>query len=145
MVERRSMGAAASITPDKLAFIQVGPRGGEFRPPPAAEISPTLSHPAQEIPSDETEANHTTLKVPPHKRRVPRSSRSSISNNEKIDPLSGLQHILVQLTTRLQPTTVAALRRASLEQRLRGLEPATVQEIVEAALQKWLQEQQVAD
>jgi hypothetical protein len=42
------------------------------------------------------------------------------------------------LTTRLQPRTANALRRAYLEQKLARREPATQQEIVEAALQAWL-------
>jgi len=46
--------------------------------------------------------------------------------------------VLVPLTTRLQPKTADALRRAYLEQKLRRQQPATQQEIVEAALVEWL-------
>jgi hypothetical protein len=47
---------------------------------------------------------------------------------------------LVPLTTRLQPSTAAALKRAGLEQKLRGEQPATVQEIAEEAIQEWLRD-----
>ena len=50
-----------------------------------------------------------------------------------------LGNVLVPLTTRLHPEIALALKRASLEQRLRGLSPATVQEIVEQSVTHWLQ------
>ena len=52
----------------------------------------------------------------------------------------GMANLLVPLTTRLQPSTAAALKRAGLEQKLRGQNPATVQEIVEIAVSEWLEQ-----
>lgn len=52
----------------------------------------------------------------------------------------GIANLLVPLTTRLQPTTAAALKRAGLEQKLRGQSPGTVQEIAEEAIQSWLRD-----
>ena len=52
----------------------------------------------------------------------------------------GLTNLLVPLTTRLQPANAAALKRAGLEQRLKGAQPATAQEIAEEAIQFWLEE-----
>lgn len=46
--------------------------------------------------------------------------------------------ILVPVTTKLQPNVAKALRRATLEQRLKGEHPATQQDIVDAALTAWL-------
>lgn len=46
---------------------------------------------------------------------------------------------LVPLTTRLRPELAAALKRASLERQLAGIQPNTVQDILEEALQPWLQ------
>jgi hypothetical protein len=42
------------------------------------------------------------------------------------------------LTTRLRADLVMALKRASLERRLRGVEPSALQEILEQALEPWL-------
>lgn len=42
------------------------------------------------------------------------------------------------LTTRLRADLVTALKRASLERRLRGVEPSALQEILEQALEPWL-------
>ena len=44
----------------------------------------------------------------------------------------------VPLTIRLQPKSAAFLNRAGLEQSLEGYKLATVQEIAEEAIQKWL-------
>jgi hypothetical protein len=48
------------------------------------------------------------------------------------------RRVLVPLTTRLTLETADALRRAGLENRIHGLAPATVQEIVEEAITQWL-------
>jgi hypothetical protein len=50
----------------------------------------------------------------------------------------GMANLLVPLTTRLSPSTAAALKRAGLEQKLYGREPGTVQEIAEDAIRSWL-------
>ena len=44
----------------------------------------------------------------------------------------------VPLTTRIRGDIAQALKRASLERELQGLEPHTVQEMLEAALEPWL-------
>ena len=49
-------------------------------------------------------------------------------------------NLLMPVTTRLQPSTYAALKRAGLEQKLYGRSPETVQEIAEEAFQMWLRE-----
>lgn len=54
--------------------------------------------------------------------------------------LLGVANLLMPLTTRLQPITAAALKRAGLEQKLRGHSPGTVQEIAEEAIQNWLRD-----
>ena len=66
------------------------------------------------------------------------------TSTQEVDPqtrgLALLGEMRVPLTTRLQPRTAHALRRAHLEQRLNGLLPATQQEIVEAAVYEWLRQ-----
>jgi hypothetical protein len=42
------------------------------------------------------------------------------------------------LTSRIRPEVATALKRMSLERRLAGREPNTVQDIVEEALDAWL-------
>ncbi len=49
-----------------------------------------------------------------------------------------MTNLLVPLTTRLSPSTAAALKRAGLEQKLYGRQPGTVQEIAEDAIRAWL-------
>ena len=46
----------------------------------------------------------------------------------------------VPLTTRCRPELASALKRASLKRQLEGKEPFHIQEIIEAALEKWLTE-----
>lgn len=45
----------------------------------------------------------------------------------------------VPLTTRIRADYAAALKRASLERQLSGTKPNTLQDILEAALEPWLQ------
>jgi hypothetical protein len=47
----------------------------------------------------------------------------------------------VPLTTRIRPELAAALKRASLERQLAGQTPNTVQDILEQALEPWLNAQ----
>jgi hypothetical protein len=124
MAERRSLSNAMDITPEKLAFIQ-----GIPEPTPMQTVAPAIADDSQAISK-------------PRKRRVPRPStrtqqpESDVTHQQT--PPSLLGALLVPLTTRLQPNTADALRRAYLEQKLSRRQPATQQEIVEAALADWL-------
>jgi hypothetical protein len=42
------------------------------------------------------------------------------------------------ITTRVRSDFAAALKRASLERQLKGIEPNTLQDILEAAIEPWL-------
>jgi hypothetical protein len=42
------------------------------------------------------------------------------------------------ISTRLRADLVAALKRASLERQLQGIEPSTLRDIIEEALDPWL-------
>jgi hypothetical protein len=46
----------------------------------------------------------------------------------------------VPITTRARPDVASALKRASLERQLAGVEPFYVQDILEVALEKWLRD-----
>jgi hypothetical protein len=45
----------------------------------------------------------------------------------------------VQLSTRIRDDYFKALKRASLERQMDGIEPSTIVEIIEEALEPWLQ------
>jgi hypothetical protein len=135
MAERRSL--AMSLTPEKMAFIHGAPVAPVASPEPvraAAEVPVTSTEPppAAAERSAEQEEPRTT------RRRARRATRPSIQESMQAYP--GLANLLVPLTTRLQPSTAAALKRAGLEQKLRGEQPATVQEIAEEAIQEWLRD-----
>ncbi|MEM6468709.1 MAG: hypothetical protein AAF802_04015 [Planctomycetota bacterium] len=44
----------------------------------------------------------------------------------------------VPLTTRCRPELASAIKRASLERQLKGIEPSSIQDIIEEALETWL-------
>ena len=134
MADRRSLGEAL-LTPDKLAFIQSGLPAKV----PATQSVPKIA--AEPEVSDEEE----TAEIPDETVKRTRSRSRGSRRSRAVEPsdpsdLLGLTNVLVPLTTRLRPKTAAALKRAGLEQRLRGQEPATVQEIAEEAITEWLRE-----
>ena len=143
MVERRGMGQALALTPEKMAFIQ---GGAETAEPSAASLhqadaglatGPQTRQPnmaPQSVASDEVAGR------PPRPRRSRASSdlRTTVADPGESDGFYG--PLLVPLTTRLQPKTADALRRACLEQKLARRTPNTQQEIVELAVARWLKE-----
>lgn len=46
----------------------------------------------------------------------------------------------VPLTTRCRPELASMLKRASLQRQLNGIEPSSMQEIMEIAMENWLKE-----
>lgn len=137
MADRRSLGVALNLTPEKQAFIQGGPAAAAAPAPvaPATQVSPT---PAIEQEADEPEVQPVTSERPVRRSRGRRQARAPLPQGD--DVFLGVANLLVPLTTRLQPTTFAALKRAGLEQKLRGQSPGTVQEIAEEAIQSWLRD-----
>lgn len=117
------------ITPEKLAFIE-GTKVPQNAP--VEQVLKPLPLPETDEPKerDRTQQRHSP-------RPVPRQNQRVETNRQKPDATI-LQGLLVPLTTRLQPETADALRRAYLEQKLARQSPSTQQEIVEAALQEWL-------
>jgi len=131
MAKRRSVADALELTPQKVAFITKGTgpaeaitvQPGEIANPQSAELRRPCEDP--EIRPDS----------PVQRKRAP----------EAAPPAALLPHLLVPLNTRLQPETAHALRRAYLEQKLRGQRAATQQKIVEEALQGWLKRHGLLD
>lgn len=135
MAERRGMGEALAISPEKAAFIEKGSFG--TRNEPTAVRRPEVATPvaiAAEVRPEEPP--ETSPRRP--RRRPAVSERRTPSQEDR--PFIG--QILIPLTTRLQPDTANALRRACLEQKLAGRQPATQQEIVEAAVRAWLTDEE---
>ncbi len=145
---RRSLGDALAMTPDKLAFIQGA--GTQSEPKVEAKVMvPKAQVEESQVPialteKIETESNDVSLERPA--ARAPRKQSRERENSEFNDEaMLSMANLLVPLTTRLKPKTAAALKRAGLEQRLRGRKPATVQEIAEDAIQKWLRDAKYLD
>jgi hypothetical protein len=136
---RRTLGEAAMLTPDKLAFIHGSPSQSSSPPSPSRqETSPTNKMQPVQPSLDEAESDiEPTEDLEP--RSANRSSRRTIEKERKEQALPfGMENYRIPLTTRLRPETAAALKRAGLEQRLNGKQPFTVQEIAEEAIVAWL-------
>jgi hypothetical protein len=137
---RRSLTAAMNVSPEALAFIG----GGQVAPAVSVEPEPVRLETQLENPVSENATEPAALTIAPVQptatsqgRKRGRSQRAQTSEPEV--PL-GMAGLLVPLTTRISPRIATSLKRAGLEQRLHGRKPATVQEIVENALESWLYE-----
>ena len=138
---RRSLGAALQMTPEKLAFIKSTPE-------PAPTMEPTISIAPEVVQTEKTPTVQVPLQQEPTEKPVVRAPRRRQVNEEEDisdEALLGTANLLVPLTTRLKPRTAAALKRAGLEQKLRGRKPSSVQEIVEIAIQSWLRSAKFLD
>jgi hypothetical protein len=135
---RRTLGEAAMLTPDKLAFIHGSPSQSSSPPTSLQELPPTSKvQPVQSVLSEMEADTNSIDDIEP--RSANRSNRR-ISERERKEPSLpfGMANYRIPLTTRLRPETAAALKRAGLEQRLNGKQPSTVQEIAEEAIVAWL-------
>lgn len=139
---RRSLGDALAMTPDKLAFIQGASATQEAKPGQTVELPKSVL--ATEKPIALTEVIESERAEVQSERPAARSQRKQSRERDysefNDDAMLSMANLLVPLTTRLQPRTAAALKRAGLEQKLRGRKPSTVQEIAEEAIQKWLRD-----
>lgn len=128
MAERRSLNAAMTLTPDKLAFIK-GPAGSNDKPAsePTAQTVETTAEPTRSADKEVEESPR------PQRRRNRGRVASEPQPNEILD------QILVPVTFRLQHRTAQALKRALLEQKLKHLKPDKLQEIGEEAVTEWLE------
>jgi hypothetical protein len=138
---RRSLGAALAMTPDKLSFIQGATTQSQQPVAGSPKVDSQIVVPIEEEPKQGEPGKDVVEVVRPQQsrpqRRVARERQSQEFND---DAMLSMANLLVPLTTRLQPKTAAALKRAGLEQRLRGRKPSTVQEIAEIAIQDWLKD-----
>lgn len=144
--ERRSIADAMQVTPEALAFIQgTANKTVEVKTKaPSKARSPiqeSVESPVNDEPMESESMSDSSPQEPfTEKRRTYRSNSVKSKTPSGIEMGFGMANLLVPLTTRLQPATAAALKRAGLEQKLRGHEPSTVQEIAEIAIQGWLKD-----
>ena len=144
---RRSLGDALAMTPDKLAFIQGANAAQEAKPTQTVELPKAVSSTEEPITLTEVvEADRNEVQTERPAARSPRKqSRERDYSEFNDEAMLSMANLLVPLTTRLQPRTAAALKRAGLEQKLRGRKPSTVQEIAEEAIQLWLRNAKYLD
>lgn len=133
MVERRSLGQAIDITPEKLAFIQ----GQDKKETSKAETPQEKTVELERKSASSARPSEPTQKT---MRRTRNRASSLAPTSDQI-----LDQVLVPVTIRLQHRTSQALKRAYLEQRLHHSKPDTQQEIVEEAVSDWLQKQGFLD
>ena len=130
MAERRSLGDAMTLTPEKVAFIRGSTAKAEKTPPSAKakeDIEKTI----------ETEAP-AKVEIEENARPQRRRSRGKVLAQEEPQAGEILDRMLVPVTIRLQNRTAQALKRASLERELQRLRPHKVQDIAEEAIADWL-------
>jgi hypothetical protein len=125
MAERRSIGDALAMTPDKLAFIHGN--GGERQ---TAKVETAI---ARENAIAEQPVQKETSR--PRRAARPRAAAPTASAITSLDSETPyIDQILVPLTTRIRPGTANALKRVCLEQKLNRRKPDSAQEI----LSHWL-------
>lgn len=142
--ERRSIADAMQVTPEALAFIQgAANKTVEVKTKATSKarspISESVESPVNDEPMESKSMSDTSPQEPvTEKRRTYRSNSIKSKTPSGIETGFGMANLLVPLTTRLQPATAAALKRAGLERKLNGQQPSSVQEIVEISIQNWL-------
>ena len=132
MATRLTLNHALDSSADKLAIIR---HGSAYATSGNVTADPVInrSRPA-ELP-----AHSGQIESAASNQAQPEAVGSAAPRSEIVRP-SLLGEVLVPLTTRIRPETANALRRAYLEQKLAHRTPATQQEIIEAALTTWLQQ-----
>jgi len=78
---------------------------------------------------------------PPARRPEPAAGRTAAATPKPADtsaPSAAMSPGLIPVNVRVRPDIAAALKTASLQRELLGIEPYTKREIVEEALEPWL-------
>lgn len=133
MAERRTLGDALTLSPEKMAFIK-----GDETEDTASRAKRDAVVRTIDLPNPDAKEVDKAEPLPP--RTVIRRQRS---RGEAATPNASdvLDDLLIPLTTRLPHRLVQSLRRVCLEQRLRHAKPDSIQEIVETAIENWLAKQ----
>jgi hypothetical protein len=133
---RRTIDAALGLDSNQLNFIAGNP-GTAVPALPTASL-PTTTTLVSTIPAAAQELPPRSAKPPRSKQTDHPRSPKPTPQPETPSPFLGRQ-FLVPLTTRLSVDTADTLRRVALENRIRGKNPATVQQIAEIAILQWLE------
>lgn len=144
MAERRSLAAGIEdigVDPEAArAFIvqerpkpEVKPPPVRLAPEPPAEVEPKL-------PEDEGGGGDVRPTAPAPAKRQAKPAAAKRPDTSRL-----LANLLVPVTVRLRPEIASALKRASLERQLNGVETYTQQDIVEEALLPWLKAEGLLD
>ena len=133
MAERRSLGDAINMTPEKLSFI----RGREEHTSPETQRLSTKE--SAKVNEKESSPPRAPVTEKPEVAEV-RQRRQRRPQEEYVAPSIDevLSEVLVPLTTRLPHRLVQSLRRVCLEHKLKHTKPDSIQEVVEIALEDWL-------
>lgn len=129
--ERPRAEAKASpvrVVPDQVATSPAGTPPGEA----------VTQEPALEVEEDEV-GERKNAPTPP-KRAAKSSAAQKRPHQQRL-----LATLLVPVTVRLRPEIASALKQASLQRQLNGIELYTQQDIVEEALLPWLQAEGLLD
>lgn len=129
MAEKRTLGDAMLLTPQKVAFIE-GKTERQNKLGGGYEEKVTKS---VHVLADNSSERDNVQPTPTMARR--RRSPSGMPA-PRIDEV--LNEVLMPLTTRLPHRLVQSLRRLCLEQRLIHAKPDSIQEIVEMAVEEWI-------
>ena len=152
MSERRTYAEEVALPQNLEAFTRDGVRWKDSAVPPrpatsandSAEMDPPhSSEPATVVPMSKSTEPRSRMRG---QRRGSSASSGREPENRSAPNRSSelLDDILVPLTTKLRRRTVQALRRSYLEQKLAGRTPATQQDIIEEAIECWLERRGVA-
>ena len=134
MAERRSLGQAMTMSPEKVAFIK-----GDASPKVSSPaVAPESAKPREEEGHEGSEPSPAKEVREERKVRVARRQERLRTVLHQPDANEILDRVLVSLTIRLPHRTAQALRRAYLEQRLAHSKPDTQQEIAQVAIGEWL-------
>lgn len=147
MAERRSLAAGMEeigVDPEiARAFIVQEKPSAEPKPQPLRAVpAPAVL----EEPAPESEGTSAEEEVGEERRTATPARRPARPAPQKrSEPPRLLATLLVPVTVRLRPEVASALKRASLERQLNGVETYTQQDIVEEALLPWLQAEGLID
>jgi hypothetical protein len=146
--ERRSLAdgldqiGGVDLETARAFIVQEKPR--EVKPAPVAPVlivaDPQPMQPAEQEKSAEA-ARGGEKSAPPVATKRP--SKPAVA--KRPDTARILSTLLVPVTIRLRPEVAAALKHASLQRQLNGVETYTQQDIVEEALVPWLQAEGLLD
>lgn len=141
MAERRSLAAGIEdigVDPEAARAFIVQERPKPEAKPPPIRLAP---EPPAELGTTGPEGGGGGEAQP----AAPVKRHAKPAAAKRPDTSRLLANLLVPVTVRLRPEIASALKRASLERQLNGIETYTQQDIVEEALLPWLKAEGLLD